>query len=351
MLTNNSQILRIDFRLKYHVLFWILYFLLNFLRWGAYYDDYIYSFKSNLVEFSLHIAFIYFNIFILIPRFILKSRYISYIFIILFCLGLIYVLKTFLILFLISEDIWPEANIRYQPFGINHIISECVGELYVLTLASSVYLTMNWLRERERNRKLREEQIKIKLKNFENQIQPHFFFNTLNNLYSLSISNSDLVSSVIIKLSKLMKFVLYDVKDNSFVPLVRELEYIQNYIDIERLRFKNIEVITSINSNIEHIFVPPMIFITFIENAFKHGGYKGIIKIKINCNTENDQYFVFEVINNYVNSKEAFREGGIGIENVINRLKLLYQNEFELSQTSKLNYYIVKLKIPVNYEN
>lgn len=348
---DENKLPKFNFGLKHHVLFWTVYFFLNVLRWGAYYDDYVYSFKSNIIEFSLHIAFVYLNIFILIPKYILKSKYAIYIFLILLCLSLIYIIKITLIYTLISKDILPEANIRYEPFGLNHIISEFVGELYVLALVLSIYLTMNWIKEMNRNKSLNEEQLKMKLKNLENQIQPHFFFNTLNNLYSLSISNSALVPNTIIKLSKLMKYVLYDIKNNKMVPLIKELEYIQNYIDIEKLRFKDINVITNINSDIEKIIIPPMIFITFIENAFKHGGYNGVMKIKINCNVEDNQYLVFEIINNFVHSQELFLNRGIGIENVINRLKLLYHKDYELTQKCKMNYYILKLKIPANYEN
>lgn len=342
---------KFGFKLKHHILFWLIYFLLNVIRWGAYYDDYTYSLKSNLIEFSLHIAFVYLNIFILIPKYILKSKYISYISIIVLCLGLIYTIKTSLIYALIFKDMLPEANFRYQPFGINHIISEFVGELYVLALVSSIYLTLNWLKEREKNKSLNEIQLKMQLKNLESQIQPHFFFNTLNNLYSLSISKSELVPNTIIRLSKLMKFVLYDVKDNNYIPLEKEFEYIQNYIDIQKLRFENIEVITNINSDIEGIQVPPMIFITFVENAFKHGGYKGILKIKINCEVDKNNYLTFEIINNFTKSLIETFQKGIGIENITNRLKLLYQNDYEFMHQSKLNYYIIKLKIPTKHEN
>lgn len=348
---NTRKTQNFGFKLKHHIIFWLVYFMLNVIRWGAYYDDYSYSLKSNLIEFSLHITFVYLNIFVLIPKYILKSRYINYILIIIICLGLIYTIKTSLIYTLISKNILPEANLRYRPFGINHIISEFVGELYVLALVSSIYLTLNWLKEREKNKSLNEIQLKMKLKNLENQIQPHFFFNTLNNLYSLSISKSDLVPSTIIRISKLMKFVLYDIKDNSYIPLEKEFEYIQNYIDIQKLRFENIEVITNINSNIEGIQVPPMIFITFVENAFKHGGYHGILKIKINCEVVENNYLIFEIINNFEHSQIDTFQKGIGIENIMNRLKLLYHNDYEFFHNTKLNYYIIKLKIPVTRDN
>ena len=157
---------KINFEIKpiYHFWFWSVYFVLNTLRWGAYFNDYEYSFQSNLIEFALHIPLVYFNLFVLVPKFVLKPHYLKFGLALLASLFLIYLLKTGLTYFLISENIWPEANREYRPFDVNHIVAVCIGELYVLSMASSVYFTLTWLRERERNRALTESQFKIKLK-------------------------------------------------------------------------------------------------------------------------------------------------------------------------------------------
>lgn len=344
--------LKFDIKLQNHIWFWGGYFTLNFLRWGAYFNDYSYSFKSNLIEFSLHIPLVYFNLFVLVPRLVLKQKYIQYTFSLLLSLLAIYLIKTALTYYIISEDIWPEANREYHPFDINHILAVCIGELYVLAMASSVYLTLTWLRERERNRSLRENQFKIKLKYLENQIQPHFFFNTLNNLYALSLESSDKVPDVIIKLSHLMEYVLYDVKGTKLVPLIKEIDYIQNYIEIEKLRLENVEVTINLESEIEDIVLPPLIFISLVENAFKHGGPNNRnLKIKINCKVIDNKILDFEILNNFVISHNHNSKGGIGLANTKKRLKLIYKNDFSLTHTTKLNYYIIRLQIPIYNEN
>ena len=167
-----SKIKNINFNIKlqYHLWFWGIYFLLNFLRWGAYFNDYTYSLKSNIIEFSLHIPLVYFNLFVLIPRYLLNSKYVKYIIGLIISIGVVYVLKTGLTYYIISENIWPEANREYHPFEMNHILAVFIGELYVLAMASSVYLTLTWLRERDRNKSLIESQYKIKLKYLKNQI-------------------------------------------------------------------------------------------------------------------------------------------------------------------------------------
>ena len=134
-----------------------------------------------------------------------------------------------------------------------------------------------------------------------NQIQPHFFFNTLNNLYALSLEASDKVPNVIIKLSHLMEYVLYEIEGTKFVPLIKELDYIHNYIEIEKLRFENATVFINLESNIDQVSVPPLLLISLIENAFKHGGINNKdLKIKINCKVSSQNTLDFEIINNFV---------------------------------------------------
>ncbi|OOG63533.1 sensor histidine kinase [Flavobacterium sp. A45] len=344
---------KINFEIKLinHVWFWGIWFILNFLRWGAYFNDYKYSFKSNLLEFALHIPFVYFNILVLVPMFVLKSKYIKYTISLLASLAVVYLLKTGLTYFVISKNIWPEANRDYIPFEINHIVAVTIGEVYVLAIASSIYLMLTWLRERDRNKAIMENQNKIKLKYLKNQIQPHFFFNTLNNLYALSLESSDKVPDVIIKLSNLMEYVLYDINESKFVPLINEINYIQNYIEIEKLRFENVEVTINLESDIDNIKVPPLLFISLIENAFKHGGANNEkLKIKINFRTTKSE-LEFEIINNFVISRPVKSKKGIGLSNTKKRLKLIYKSNFIIKQMIKFNFYIIKIQIPLYNED
>lgn len=344
--------IKFNIKLQYHLWFWGVYFLLNFLRWGAYFNDYQYSLKSNLIEFSLHIPLVYFNLLVLIPKYLLNSKYLKYIVGLIISIGVVYILKTGLTFYIISENIWPEANREYYPFEINHILAVFIGELYVLAMATSVYLTLTWLRERDRNRALVENQYKIKLKYLKNQIQPHFFFNTLNNLYALSLESSEKVPDVIIKLSKLMEYVLYDFEGGKSVPLLKEIDYIQNYVEIEKLRFQNVDVNVNLESNMEDITIPPLLFITLVENAFKHGGINNeMLKIKMNLKIIDQKFLNFEIINNFVISQPNKQKSGIGLKNIKERLKLIYKNDYTLSKQIKFNYYIVRLQIPLKNED
>jgi sensor histidine kinase YesM len=346
-LKNTSSIIP----LKYHIIFWVSYFSFNVIRWGSYFDDYWYSLKSNLVEFPLHIVLVYLNIYYLIPKFILTKKYKRYVFWFIFSLAIVYFLRTGLNYLLVTKNLWPEAESSQQAFTFNHVIAVTLGEIYVVALATAIKLTFDWIHERNRVEELQNKQLKTELNFLKSQIQPHFFFNTLNNLYALTLEKSDIASSVVLKLSDIMQYVLYDVKE----PLIRlydAINYIQNYLDLERLRYGDkIQSNTEIIGNIEDVKVPPLLFLPFIENCFKHGA-KNNDKIEVNISFENcnNKWLIFRVENTFVELNETEKtpkKNGIGIKNVTRRLELLFKNNFDLKTFIENNKYCVQLKIPI----
>lgn len=334
--------------LKYHVIFWLSYFTFNVIRWGSYFDDYWYSLKSNLVEFPLHIILVYLNIYYLIPRFILTKKYKHYIFWLIVSLGFLYVIRTGLNYFLVTENIWPEVGTTQKAFTFNHIIAVVLGELYVVALVTAIKLTVDWIYERKRAENLEKERLQTELNFLKSQIQPHFFFNTLNNLYALTLEKSDIASSVVLKLSDIMQYVLYDVKE-PLVKLFDEINYIQNYLEIERLRFNDtIKITTNIIGNIEHIKIPPLLFLPFIENCFKHGiKNNNQTEVIISFENKNNKWLLFKVKNTFNELNKPQTKHGIGIKNVTRRLELLYKQNFKLNFKVENNQYKVQLKIPI----
>lgn len=333
---------------KYHIIFWLGYFSFNVVRWGSYFDDYWYSLKSNLVEFPLHIIIVYLNIYFLIPKFILTKKYKRYIFLLLLSLGILYVVRTGLNYLLVTKNIWPEAEGFQQAFTFNHIVAVVLGELYVVALASAIKLTVDWVYEKTRFEKLKKVQLRTELNFLKSQIQPHFFFNTLNNLYALTLEKSDTAPSVVLKLSDIMQYVLYDVKE----PLIRlfdEINYIQNYLDLERLRYGDkINSTIEIAGNIDTLKVPPLLFLPFIENCFKHGTKNNPnIDVAINFEITENKYLIFKVENSLNKNVNFKTTHGIGIQNVKRRLELLYDSDFELQTIINEQKYCVQLKIPI----
>ncbi|WP_228238385.1 sensor histidine kinase [Allomuricauda sp. M10] len=333
----------------HHIIFWIIYFTFNFLRWGSYFNDYLYSFKSNLLGFPIHITLSYFTIYYLIPRFLFKRKYISFIAILFLSILLMVTIKYLLTHFLISYNVWPEGPETYS-MTLNFTVVMMLGELYVITFVASFKFTMDYLRETRKASRLEKEQLETELRFLRAQISPHFFFNTLNNIYSLSLEKSDRTPETIIKLSDLMRYVLYETKEKN-QSLKKEIHFIQNYLDLEQIRYnENLDLEFNVKGNSKGHKIAPLLLVQFIENAFKHGANKNIGKVKIHIDISIEEKFLYFQVRNTKpmehNPDTSKKAGGIGLPNVEKRLKLRYaEDEYQLSIQDESDEYVVNLML------
>jgi sensor histidine kinase YesM len=333
--------------IKYHILFWLGYFIFNVVRWGSYYEDYWYSFKSNLVTFTMAVILVYVNIYFLIPKFILKKKYKRYILYFIISLCLFYVIRTELIYIFINENVWPESDSPQKAYSFNHIVVVFLAGIYEVGLGTTIKLTADWIVERTRVEKLEKMQLTSELKYLRTQIQPHFFFNTLNNLYALTLQKSDNAPRMILKLSDMMQYILYEINDSK-ASLLKEINHINNFIDIEHLRFeKYLDAEMDITGNIEEVTVPPLLLLSFVENSFKHGKKENEkLKIRMSFNVLSNNYLEFTLINSF-NQEATHDSYGIGNENAKRRLELLFPNDFSLDSKIDGGNYNLFLKIPI----
>jgi len=243
---------------------------------------------------------VYVNIYFLYPRYILNKKYLQYIIYFIISVAIFYVIRTELIYLFINENVWPESVKPEKAYSFNHIIVVFLIGIYDVALVTTIKLTAEWILERRRSEQLRETQLRTELNFLKSQIQPHFFFNTLNNLYALTLEKSDEAPRLIIKLSDLMQYVLYDVS-GSKASLHEEINHLNNYIDIERIRFKDrIEVEMDITGDIEDVKVPPLLFLTFVENCFKHGlRDNDLVKINMDFKILKNNFLEFKLANNF----------------------------------------------------
>ena len=331
--------------LKYHFLFWSCYFTFNIIRWGSYFNDYYYSLKSNLVEFPIHIALVYINIYYFIPKFLVKKQYKTYIFCLFLSLGIVYIIRTGLIYFLVTENIWPEASGNQKAFTFNHIVAVIIGELYVVALVTTIKLTVVWINQRKYVEELSKINLQTELKFLRMQIQPHFFFNTLNSLYSLTLDKSDEAPEVVLKLSNIMEYVIYEAKENK-VKLSKEVNLIQDYIDLQKIRHSNnVELKIKTVGDLEKGKIPPLVLLSFIENSFKHGKKDGDFYIHIYIERKNDGTIFFSIENNYVSFIPEKKLKGVGNNNVRRRLDLLYGENYNLTIIKDKTKFKVELLI------
>ena len=184
------------------------------------------------------------------------------------------------------------------------------------------------------------------------QLSPHFLFNVLNNLYGLSLANDNKVPGLLLKLSDLLRYSIYDTR-KEYVPLMNELAYIENYIELEKIRIGDkLSFVSDIQkTNIEDIDIAPMLLIVFIENAFKHSKNTVLPEIQIETSLEIiDDILIFTVRNSYSDAASEYSSNespGIGLAVTLKRLELLYPGKYTLEKTKENGYYHVKLQLKI----
>jgi len=225
--------------------------------------------------------------------------------------------------------------------------SEIRGTLIFGIYALLIRLSINWVQTQKQKLELMKQNKDSELAMLRSQVNPHFLFNTLNNIYSLVSRKSDHAAGAVMKLSSIMRYMLYDANHQT-VPLEKELEYIQSYIDLQQLRIKKKDFIEfNIQGDHRHRDIAPMLLIPFVENAFKHGNKKaGTPGIIIYFDADNNK-IQFSITNYVYNDDSIIKDeaGGIGLKNVKRRLELLYPDKYTLDITQKDKMFKVSLEI------
>ena len=325
-----------------HIGFWslvVLWPLLSFEKLS----EVQYAVNRNwLTTCSLCIVF-YVNYFVLVDQYFFKNKKVLFYSInLLVVIGVYFLAKHLLTLIVFNPTI---NGVR-----IREIRSETVSSIQlilpmILGVGMCVGLKINrkWSKNELLFRKVKETQLDAEIKYLRYQIQPHFIFNTLNNIYSLIDSSPNSAKTSIHSLSKMMRYLLHESVTNK-VPLVKEIDFLERYIDLMQLRVSsNLTLEKSFPIINQPIQIAPLLLISFIENAFKHGIdaiLPSLIRIKLTIENEAIHY---NVINSSFPQNEKVTDSGIGLDNLKKRLELLYPNRFELIEAQQDNFYTAKL--------
>src|SRR6476661_2441944 len=230
-----------------------------------------------------------------------------------------------------------------------HILVQNIGyTLLILTTASSLAFVRQLFIAQSRLDKVETAKLKLELDQLKNQLQPHFFFNTLNNLYSLSVQGSKQTSAMIASLSSIMRYVLYESNADK-VPLVKELQFLQDYIALERIRHTDEGVISfNVQGRPEKVMIAPLLFLPLIENCFKHALQTDLVdnSIRIDLIVDQDE-LVLQTENKMAKNLKAAEvsTGEIGLNNIRKRLNLLYPGKHELVTVQEDDVFIVTLTL------
>ena len=221
--------------------------------------------------------------------------------------------------------------------------------LFVMGLSFAWFFVKEWYRHEVLRKQSEANQLATEIKFLKSQVHPHFLFNTLNNLFSMAQQKENLeLADSILKLSGMMRYMIYE-SNAERVPLKKEIEYLQNFIVLNKLRFDDKEAMVNFNYpvNMQGITIAPMIFIPFVENAFKHGiEISKPSQINISISVHDAQiWFTCENANSSYIKKMNDQSSGVGLKNIKRRLKLLYPGRHKLETNDEENKYHVQLKI------
>ncbi len=245
----------------------------------------------------------------------------------------------------------PFGNLRpelpRQPRPIPPFANFLILSILVVGFDTGLRSGIRWIKTENEKVRLEKENVDTKLVLLKNQISPHFFMNTLNNIHSLVDINTEEAKEAIIKLSKMMRYLLYET-ENERTTLIREVEFIENFINLMRLRFnEKVKISLHLPAFIPEKTLPPFLFISLIENAFKHGiSYKGESFIDVDLILEEERLMMV-VKNSKTDSKLNNEFSGIGIENTRKRLDLIYGDKYHLDIVDDINEFRVNLTIPL----
>ena len=241
-----------------------------------------------------------------------------------------------------------DNQIKHPPLEGLFIYLNSITFIVPLVFALAFKTIEKWKKDEARTQEAEKIKLESELQYLRYQLQPHFFFNSLNNIYSLVDIAPDQAKETIHSLSKLMRYLLYETT-TEYVPLQKEIDFLKTYIELMKLRFSsNVIVNYSFPDKAPQIEIAPLLIITLIENAFKHGvSSTELSRIDFKITVENDQ-ICFVSVNNYYPKDATDQSGsGIGLINLDKRLQLIYSNDHKLKIDVQNELFISKLTVPV----
>ena len=228
-----------------------------------------------------------------------------------------------------------------------HDVVSVIVLILMLGMNLGVKLYFKQRRDQQQLAELEKQNLERQLEYLRYQINPHFFMNTLNNIHALVDIDPEKAKHTILELSKMMRFVLYEGNKKT-VPLSAELGFLQNYITLMSLRYTdNVQITVSLPSAPAGSEVPPLLFVTFVENAFKHGiSYQQQSFVEVGATIENGM-LTFQCRNSKQPTASSQQPGGVGLRNIRERLELIYGNRYTLNINDNINTYHIELTIPL----
>jgi hypothetical protein len=291
----------------------------------------------------LNVGLFYLNYLFLLPRYLDKKEYRSFTVALIISLIVLGLIKYGLAL-IFSKYVLIHDNGRVVVGFAAYFTGATITGAFFLFLSTALKFSVDWFLNERVQRDLENQRLSAELAFLKSQINPHFLFNSLNSIYSLAYQKSDMAPEAILKLSEIMRYMLYESNDNK-VDLSKELQYLQNYIDLQKIRFGNKAYVDfKLTGEVTKQRIVPLLLIAFLENAFKHGVANDPahpIRLLINLNDKQLHFY----LENRKHANNRDPAGGIGLNNVKRRLDLLYPGKYNLTVRDVDDTYTCELSL------
>ena len=322
-----------------HLLFWMI--IVTYFAWGfGFNTDPKTSFLNALLYVPGHMIIVYSLVYFLIPRFLIKKRFFYFFagFLIPLALSVFYAR---------AVELTIEAASGFRGFSMN-TGRNILPFIHVAGIAISINLLKYWYLQERKTMTALQQKTAAELELLKSQVHPHFLFNTLNNLYSHVLNRSSDAPEIVLKLSGLLRFMIYE-SSAAAIPLKKEISLLQEYISLEQLRYgSRLDISFTIDGNLDDQTIPPLLLLPLVENAFKHGASKQLDQCWISLNMHIGPGGLFcKLLNSYEpDPATALRaDRGVGLQNVQKRLNLLYPGKHQFSTIASNEVFIVSLDL------
>jgi LytS/YehU family sensor histidine kinase len=347
IINNNTFIANVlNRRWFQHISYWVLFVMFFALAWGTHDDNYVKTLSVELINLPIKIALVYSVIYYLFPQFLFKGKVWVFIGLFLLLMLLASVCQRIMDNLVIVDNFFPDWQ-KEPTLNIVQLVRGAVNISSVLAIPMTVKIMEYLSSVQQREQTLAKDKLEAELVFLKNQVQPHFLFNTLNSLYSLILKKSDKSLEVLLKLSDLLRYMLYETNGPQ-VHLQKEIDSVISYIDLEKVRYgKRVDVSLNIWGEKENFSIAPMLIIPFIENSFKHStrDFNKAAWITIEIGIK-DETLILKTENSLPqNPIDTPAASGIGLKNVQRRLNILYPKRHELKIESSEDSYLVILKL------
>jgi sensor histidine kinase YesM len=355
------------YRFQRHLAFWTFWwmfqgFLYSFIAINGemnYFNRLSLSMVESLLFMFSHMFLSYSLMYFVIPRFLLKQRYSQTVIWTIICFLLTAAISAligqFMIMpvrhFFLGDSYIAPPKTSYAVLHLS-LLAGLRGGITIGGISAAIKLMKYWYMKEQRNLQLQKENIESQLQLLKAQVHPHFLFNTLNNIYSYTQNTSPVASRLITGLSDMLRFIIYEC-NQPLVPLSKELKMIQDYVNLEHIRYGNkLDLHLDIPDNTYDLHISPLVLLPFVENCFKHGASQMLEQPWISLHVSiRGKQMQMKLVNGKLNiPREEKGSPGIGIQNVKKRLDLLYPGKHELSITDEEEVFIVNLKIELEHK-